>query len=113
MTRVAYCLGEVLLARVPFPDGSGVKKRPVLVVHDPGDADVLVVPVTSHPPRTAEDLALNDWAGAGLRLPSTARLSKLATLGKATIFRPMGRLISSDERNARAILERFFATVLR
>jgi len=110
---VAYQFGEVLLATVPFSDGSGLKKRPILVVHDLGDADLLVVPVTSHPPRSAEDVVVNDWSGAGLRLPSTARMAKLATLAKTSVARPMGRLAPGDEHNLRGVLSRFFATVLR
>ena len=110
---MAYRFGDVLLARVPFSDGSGVKKRPVLVVHDLGDADLLVVPVTSHPPRATEDLVLGDWAAAGLRLPSTVRLGKLATLAKDAVVRSLGRLNAGDEASARVILERFFAAMLQ
>lgn len=110
---MAYRFGEILLAQVPFSDGSGVKKRPVLVLHDLGDADLLVVPVTSRPPRGVEDLELEDWATAGLRLPSTARLSKLTTLAKDAVIRSMGSLGVSDESNARAVLNRFFAAVLQ
>ena len=39
---MAYRFGDVLLAHVPFSDGSGVE-RPVLVVHDLGDADRVVL----------------------------------------------------------------------
>ena len=39
--------GNVLLVPVMFSNGSGEKKRPVVVVYDSGDADLLVAPVTS------------------------------------------------------------------
>ena len=35
--------GDVLLARLPFPDGVGFKLWPVLVIHEHGDGDLLVV----------------------------------------------------------------------
>jgi mRNA interferase MazF len=109
---VAYQFGDILLATLTFPDGSGVKKRPVLVVHDLGDADLLVVPVTSHPPRSGEDVPLADWKAAGLRLPSTVRIVKLTTLGKSMIVRPMGKLNGGDLRLSRERLSRFFRSVL-
>ncbi|MBI4026194.1 MAG: type II toxin-antitoxin system PemK/MazF family toxin [Verrucomicrobia bacterium] len=111
--NVAYRFGDVLLATLTFSDGSGAKKRPVLVVHEPGDDDLLVVPVTSHPTRVTEDVTINDWAAAGLRLPSTARMAKLTTLGKVTVVRAMGKLSAGDTRTAREVLSRFFDSVLR
>jgi len=62
---VAFQFGDVLLATLVFSDTSGAKKRPVMVVHDAGDADLLVVPVTSHAPRTVEDVSLAAWAASG------------------------------------------------
>jgi hypothetical protein len=48
MASAAFAFGDLLLALLIFSDGRGSKKRPVLVVYDFGDADLLVVPVTSH-----------------------------------------------------------------
>ena len=72
--------GDVLLSFLVFSDGQGRKRRPVLVVHDFGDVDVLVVPVTSHPARVQTDVVLLDWRGAGLMLRSTVRAEKRATI---------------------------------
>ena len=52
--------GEVLLAFLVFSDGLGSKRRPLLVVHDFGDADLLVLPITSHSPRSETELVLRD-----------------------------------------------------
>ena len=49
MANATFAFGDLLLALLIFSDGQGSKKRPVLVVYDFGDADLLVVPVTSHP----------------------------------------------------------------
>ena len=70
--------GDVLLARLPFPDGGGFKLRPVLVVHEHGDGDLLVVPVTTHDPRGVGDTPISLWQEAGLRLESIARMCKFA-----------------------------------
>ena len=93
---MTYRFGDVLLVPITFSDVSAQKKRPVLVVRDTGDADLLVVPITSHPPRTFEDVPLPGWAAAGLRLPSTARMSKLATVAKVSVIRKLGALTERD-----------------
>ena len=105
---MAYRFGDVLLVPITFSDASAQKKRPVLVVRDTGDADSLVVPITSHPPRTFEDVSLPGWAAAGLRLPSTARMSKLATVAKSSVIRKLGAPPERDTRSARDILRQFF-----
>ena len=70
----AHTQGEVLLAWLVFSDGQGAKRRPVLVVHDFGDDDLLVAPITSQAARVCADVGLSDWQGAGLKLPSVVRL---------------------------------------
>lgn len=96
MPAPAYSQGEVLLAWLVFSDGQGSKRRPVLVVHDFGDDDLLVVPVTSHPARTASDVLVSEWKEAGLKLPSTMRVEKLATIEKTCVERKLGRLLPAD-----------------
>jgi hypothetical protein len=59
---------------VVFSDGSGLKKRPVIIVFDSGDADLLVAPATSQAARSPRDVPLVNWQRAGLRLPSIVRL---------------------------------------
>ncbi|HWM23725.1 MAG TPA: type II toxin-antitoxin system PemK/MazF family toxin [Chthoniobacterales bacterium] len=108
---MAFRFGDVLLVPIVFSEGSGAKKRPVLTVHDAGDLDLLVVPVPSHPSRGGEDVTLMDWRVAGLRLPSTARMSKLATVAKSTVIRTLGQLTESDARQAREALRRFFQEI--
>lgn len=108
---MAYRFGDVLLVPIVFSEGSQAKRRPVLVVRDTGDIDLLVVPITSHPPRGAEDVTLHEWRAAGLRLPSTARMSKLATVAKATVIRKLGQLADRDARQTREALRRFFEAI--
>jgi mRNA interferase MazF len=109
---MSFSPGDVLLVPVPFSDGSGHKKRPVLVVYDGGDADLLVAPVTSQAARSACDIPVTHWQRAGLRLPSIVRLDKLATLQKTTVVRNLGRLAPEDWEKAKGVLRQFFAHIL-
>ncbi len=107
-----YAQRDILLFSMVFSDASGVKKRPVMVVYDNGDDDLLVAPVTSQPARTHYDMRLDEWQKAGLRLPSILRLEKLATVAKSTVLRRLGRVSSSDWQRLQPRLEELFATIV-
>ena len=96
-----FSLGDVLLALLAFSDAQGAKRRPVMVVRDFGDDDLLVVPVTSHPARTGSDVGVNQWREAGLKLPSTVRAEKLATIEKSCVVRGLGALLPADLASVR------------
>lgn len=112
MVQVLHQQGEVWLALVVFTDGQGSKRRPVLVVQDFGDQDLLVVPITSQPARTESDVPLADWKVAGLRLPSTVRTEKLGTIEKSCAERRLGSLARSDLALVRQALESVFERIL-
>ena len=107
-----YSPGQILLASLVFSSQVGTKKRPVLVIHDAGDDDLLVAPVTSHVGRTQNDVFLNGWRAVGLRLPSFVRLEKLATVKKTAVVRTLGTLEADDRQQLKAALQRITATVL-
>ena len=88
--------GEILLAALTFSGLERVKKRPVVVLRDVGDDDLLVLPVTSHSPRSGHDMLVIDWQGAGLKLPSVIRCEKIATIARSTVVRRLGRLAEGD-----------------
>ena len=104
--------GDVWLALQVFTDGPGSKRRPVLVVHDFGDQDLLVVPITSQPARTASDVLLANWKVAGLRLPSTVRTENLGTIEKSCAERELGTLALADLAQVRQAVETVFETIL-
>jgi len=52
--------GEVILANLPFIDGSGIKRRPLLVLIDTGDSDVIVAPITSKRAQARFEVGLQD-----------------------------------------------------
>ena len=84
--------GTIALARFPFTDLSGGKSRPVLIVSRDNDrrADVVVCFITSVP-RSGPDLAFIEASpGTGLKVRSTVRFDKLATLEKSVIAGRLG-----------------------
>ena len=108
----AHNQGEVLLAWLVFSDGQGAKRRPVLVVHDFGDDDLLVVPITSQRDRVVTDLILLDWKSAGLKLPSTVRVEKLATIEKSCVARKLDVLPSAELVRVKETLAAVFKQIL-
>jgi len=90
--------GEFWVADIPFTDGSGSKKRPVLALWLDG-ADVVVSAVTSAAPRSNTDVFLNDWQRAGLRTPSVVRLSRLDCLEQTLLIARIGVITQNDANN--------------
>ena len=72
---VIYSPGTVFIANVPFEDGRSGKRRPVVLVGNPGywnhDLRALICPVTTASPRPG--VVRLDWRGAGLLQPSCVR----------------------------------------
>lgn len=94
--------GEIWLAEIPFTDGSASKIRPVLVLWlDAGD--VVVAAVTSAAPRSVTDVSLQDWQTEGLRVVSTARLSRLDCLEQNLLFRKLGVLSGGDAQRIKQV----------
>jgi mRNA interferase MazF len=87
--------GEIWLADIPFTSGVAFKRRPVLVLWEDA-GDVVVAAVTSAPPRSTKDIAFQDWAAEGLRVPSTVRLSRLDCLEAALLRRRLGAISRAD-----------------
>ncbi|MEW5719886.1 MAG: type II toxin-antitoxin system PemK/MazF family toxin [Chloroflexota bacterium] len=104
-----YKPGDIVLVDFPFVGEEQTKRRPALVVLDTGDADLVVARVTSQPRQVAFDAEITDWRGAGLLLPSIARLHKLATLEKSLVARTLGKLQPADHQAVGALLEKLFA----
>lgn len=87
-----FAFGSIVLARFPFTDISGAKRRPALVLSRDNDrrADVVVCFITSAP-RTGPDTAMLDpEPGTGLKIRSAVRFDKLATLEKSVIAGRLG-----------------------
>ncbi len=94
--------GDLWVADIPFTDGSGSKRRPVLVLWLDG-RDVVVAAVTSAAPRSPADVPLVDWRPSGLRVPSTARLSRLDCLEQALLVHKLGAVSAADANQVKAV----------
>src|SRR5450631_3582055 len=90
--------GDFWVADIPFTDRVRSKKRPVLVLWLDG-LDAVVAAVTSAAPRSPTDVALTDWRGAGLRVASTVRLSRLDCLEQTLLLFHLGALSPADASN--------------
>lgn len=87
-----FAFGSIVLARFPFTDLSGEKRRPALVVSRDNDRrpDLVVCFITSVP-RSGPDVApLAATAGTGLKVLSMVRFDKLATLDRSVITGKLG-----------------------
>ena len=94
--------GEFWVADIPFTSGSGSKKRPVVVLWLDG-LDAVVAAVTSAAPRSPTDVSLADWKLAGLRVPSTVRLSRLDCLEQALLIHKLGLISAADASQVKAV----------
>ena len=74
--------GDILLVPVMFSDGSGHKKRPVVIIYDSGDADLLVAPVTSQMARSPRDVALVNLAAGEASFAFHSSAGKTGHSGK-------------------------------
>ncbi len=102
-----YKFGDVISVKFPQSGRQDTKRRPAVVVLDIGDADVVVVPVTSVPRILAGDHALTDWSHAGLIKPSWVRLAKVFFALKIEVGTKYGRLSDSD----RALIAQSWASL--
>lgn len=87
-----FAFGSIVLARFPFTDLSGDKRRPALVVSRDNDRrpDLVVCFITSVP-RSGPDMAVLPAApGSGLKVPSVVRFDKIATLDRTVIAGKLG-----------------------
>jgi mRNA interferase MazF len=111
-----YKRGRVVVVEVPFTDGTGGKRRPVLVLSEESFhrqlPDVILCPISSQPRYYQHpgpgDHPLQHWATAGLRHPSTARISHVMAVDKSLIQRQLGMLPADDLRAVERLLRRAF-----
>ena len=87
-----FSFGDICLLKFPFANGTRHKKRPVLVLLDTQDDDIIVCRITSRMYHTKFDFQVNNWTEAGLKLPSVIRLHKIATLEKKLVYKKMGKI---------------------
>jgi mRNA interferase MazF len=108
---MAFSAGDVVLVPFPYRDRLAERTRPAVVVSSAGynaHGDLVVAAVTSHPPRLASDLALKDWAAAGLKTTSTVRML-LATATESRVVLLVGHLSDADWTEVQSRIRAVFA----
>ena len=94
--------GEIWLAEIPFTGGAASKIRPMPILWlDARDA--VAAAVTSAAPRSPQDVAPADWTSAGLRVPSTVRLSRLDCLEQILLRRKLGAPTLKDANQVKQV----------
>ncbi len=106
-----YRSGEVLLLALPFADATTSKLRPVLVLLDTGDEDIVVARVTSQTTRTVFDVEIVEWERAGLLRSSVVRLHKVNTIEKRLVDRRLGILTASDWTQVRERIQQIWYAI--
>ncbi len=96
-----YNFGDIVLLQLPFTDPNVSKRRPVLVVLDVGDRDIVVMRITSKITRTPFDIEVTNWQQAGLLRKSIVRTHKVNTIEKNLVDRQLGRLTEGDRQRVR------------
>jgi mRNA-degrading endonuclease toxin of MazEF toxin-antitoxin module len=104
--------GQVVVLSVPFTDGTGAKLRPAVVVSPEKFhrklGDLIICPISSQPRYFQKpgpgDRPLGRWSAAGLRHPSTVRVSNILAVEKSLVRRALGKLAAEDLRNLDAAL---------
>jgi mRNA interferase MazF len=87
-----FAFGSIILARFPFTDLSGDKRRPALVVsRDDDQRSEFVVCFITSVPRSGPDMApIAASPATGLKVPSVVRFDKIATLDRSVIAGKLG-----------------------
>jgi mRNA interferase MazF len=95
---------DVVLLPIPFTDLSSSKVRPAIVVgHGSWPGDLLVVPVTSQIQNA--DLAISQWAEAGLNVPSGIK-GQICTVEVRLVRKVIGRITAQDRAALDALLRK-------
>lgn len=85
-----YTFGDVLIINFPFTDGKGSKRKPVLVIKETDDNDLLIAKITTQTYNTEFDMAVTEWQKAALLSASIIRLHKIQTIHASLVFGQSG-----------------------
>ena len=103
--------GEVWFVEFPLEeDPNLILNRPVIVL-DENILGVLSVKITKHQPRSTDpyDIPILYWEEAGLRLASTARVSKVTLLPRDSFIFRIGNLWAEDMERVEVLYKKFLA----
>jgi len=95
-----YNQGDIVLVNVIFSEGSGVKKRPALIISDEcyhnNRQEIIIAAITSNTERILPgDTKIKEWQKAGLKFPSLVT-GIVQTLKINIIEKKLGKLTHTD-----------------
>jgi len=95
-----YSRGDVVLVSFVFPDQTGVKRRPAVIVssdaYHQGRQEAIIAAITSRTDRLmVGDHLIGDWREAGLLFPSVAT-GIVRTIKQGVIARRLGVMPKGD-----------------
>lgn len=107
-------IGDIVLVKFPFSNQEGTKKRPALVLSLAEVTDrvslVTIAMITSKVEglKFPGDCKIEHWQEVGLLYPSLVRFAKVATIEKELATQVLGRMKTSDLKNAQVAFRRHF-----
>ncbi len=104
-----YKLGDIAVANIPFTDLTGIKLRPVIILKNTNDNDVIIARITSNLLSTPYDFFIQDWTAANLHKPSIIRLHKIVTINESIIRQTIGKLTQNDLQRLILMLNSFWS----
>ncbi len=95
-----YNKGDIVLVKVIFSEGTGLKKRPALVISDKyyhnHRSEIIIAAITSNIEHVLPgDTIIEDWQNSGLKYPSLVT-GIIQTLKVNIIERKLGNLSAAD-----------------
>src|SRR6184192_3645254 len=87
-------VGSVTFHLVPYPDGTGEKRRPALVLGKVNDAEYWLLEITSQPLMQKHGVRLDpsDFVSGGLRRVSQVRCDRILTAHESLLRDPEGQV---------------------
>jgi mRNA interferase MazF len=103
MTGIPF--GSIVLTDFPFTDLTATKRRPALVISINNDrrTDIVVAYITSIRRNDFDALAITPTIGTGLKVRSSVRFDKIATIHKTIIAGRIGNAEAAWLMNARTV----------
>jgi mRNA interferase MazF len=100
LLMINYKCGEIVLTKVIFSDGEGIKKRPALIVssdkYHQNRQETIIAAITSNIKRSLTgDTRITQWEEAGLKFPSIVT-GIFQTIKKDMIDKKLGTLSKED-----------------
>ncbi len=93
-----YKFGDILVINFPFAEGTGSKRRPVMIIKDTEDGDLLAAKITSKSYSSPFDCTITEWLFANLQAQSIVRLHKIQTISSGIALGKIGYLHPTDKK---------------